>query len=95
MCSIRDYPKDNEHRTIRIGDQLCRDIREFLMATGKRGEDLIFSTGTGSPVSHNVFRTRVWLPAIERAELRQRVRFHDLRGPHASWGSRVAPILRP
>jgi integrase len=72
-------------RTIRIGDQLCRDIREYLMVTGKRGEDLLFSTSTGSPVSRNVFRTRVWLPAIERSGIRQRVRFHDLRGAHASW----------
>jgi integrase len=85
VWSIRDYPKDNEHRTIRIGDQLCRDISEYLVATGKRGEDLLFSTSTGSPVSRNVFRTRVWLPAVTRAELRQRVRFHDLRGAHASW----------
>ncbi|MBE7188189.1 site-specific integrase [Jatrophihabitans endophyticus] len=85
VWTIRDYPKDNEHRAIRIGDQLCRDIREFLVATGKRGEDLLFSSSTGSPISRNVFRTRVWLPAIERADLRQRVRFHDLRGAHASW----------
>ncbi|PZS34707.1 MAG: site-specific integrase [Pseudonocardiales bacterium] len=85
VWSIRDYPKDNEHRTIRIGDQLCQDVREYPMATGKRGEDLLFSSSTGSPISRNVFRTRVWLPAIERAELRQRVRFHDLRGAHASW----------
>lgn len=34
---IRDYPKDNEHRTIRIGEQLCPEVREHLMATGKRG----------------------------------------------------------
>ena len=57
VWSIRDYPKDNEHRTIRIGDQLCRDVREYLMATGKREEDLLFSTSTGSPVSRNVART--------------------------------------
>ncbi len=83
--STRDYPKDNEHRAIRIGDELCREIREFMVASGKRGEDLLFATSTGSPVSRNVFRTRVWLPAIERSGIRQRVRFHDLRGAHASW----------
>lgn len=83
--SIRNYPKDNEHRSIRISDQLRQDIREYLMATGKRGEDLLFATGTGSPISRNTFRTRVWLPAVARSGLRQRVRFHDLRGAHASW----------
>jgi len=85
VWSIRDYPKDNEHRTIRIGKQLCQDIREHMMVTGKRGEDLLFSTTTGSPVSRNVFRTRVWLPAVADSGIRQRVRFHDLRGAHASW----------
>jgi integrase len=59
VWTIRDYPKNNEHRTIRVGDQLCQDIREYQAATGKRGEDLLFSTSTGSPVSRNVFRTRV------------------------------------
>jgi integrase len=85
VWTIRDYPKDEEHRAIRIGDQLCQDAREYMMAAGKRGEDLLFATSTGSPISRNTFRTRVWLPAIERSGLRQRVRFHDLRGAHASW----------
>jgi integrase len=85
VWTIRDYPKDNEHRTIRIGDELCQDLREYLMATGKRGEELLFSSSTGSPVSCNVFRTRVWLPAVARSKFKQRVRFHDLRGAHASW----------
>jgi integrase len=85
VWTIRDYPKDNEHRTIRVGDQLCQDIREYQMATGRRGDDLLFSTSTGSPVSRNVFRTRVWLPAVARSKFNQRVRFHDLRGAHASW----------
>jgi integrase len=85
VWTIRDYPKDNEHRTVRVGDELCEDIREYLMATGKRDEDLLFSTSTGSPVSRNTFRTRVWLPAVASSKIKQRVRFHDLRGAHASW----------
>jgi site-specific recombinase XerD len=85
VWTIRDYPKDNEHRTIRVGEQLCQDVREYLVATGKRGDDLLFSSSTGSPISRNVFRTRVWLPAVARSKFKQRVRFHDLRGAHASW----------
>ena len=85
VWTVRDYPKDNEHRTIRIGDQLCQDIREYMMASGTRGEDLLFATSTGSPVSRNVFRTRVWLPAVTSSKIKQHVRFHDLRGAHASW----------
>ena len=37
------------------------------------------------PVTRVRDATRVWLPAIERSGLRQRVRFHDPRGAHASW----------
>jgi len=87
VWTVRDYPKDNEHRTIRIGDQLCQDIREYMMASGTRGEDLLFATSTGSPVSRNVFRTRVWLPAVTSSEIKQHVRFHDLRGrtPPGYW----------
>jgi integrase len=82
---FRDYPKDNEQREVMISAELCRVIREHMLAQGKRDDDLLFSTSTGAPTSRNTFRTRVWLPAIERSELRQRVRFHDLRGAHASW----------
>jgi hypothetical protein len=59
VWTIRDYPKDNERRAIRIGGQLCQDARGYMMATGKRGEDLLFATSTGSPISRNTFRTRV------------------------------------
>ncbi|MGI8682807.1 MAG: tyrosine-type recombinase/integrase, partial [Mycobacteriales bacterium] len=38
-------------------------------------------TGAGP----NTFRTRVWLPTLERAHLGFHVRFHDLRHAHASW----------
>jgi integrase len=91
VWTVRDYPKDNEHRTIRIGDQLCQDIREYMMASGTRGKDLLFATSTGSPVSRNVFRTRVWLPAVASSKIKQRLRFHDLRGrtPPGYWP--VAP----
>jgi len=82
---FRDYPKDNEHRDVKVGGELCRTIRAHMLANGMRDDDLLFSTPVGTPISRNTFPTRVWLPAIERSGLRQRVRFHDLRGAHASW----------
>ena len=82
---FRDYPKDNEQREVMVGVELCHAIREHMLAEGERDDDLLFSTSTGAPISRNTFRTRVWLPAIERSGLRQHVRFHDLRGAHASW----------
>ena len=36
-------------------------------------------------LSANWFRTQIWLPALERAEIGRHVRIHDLRHAHASW----------
>ena len=36
-------------------------------------------------MSRNTFRTRYWLPALERANIDYQVRVHDLRHAHASW----------
>jgi integrase len=39
---------------------------------------LVFSSSTGSPLSHSNFRRRVWLPALAAVGL-EGVYFHDLR----------------
>jgi site-specific recombinase XerD len=36
-------------------------------------------------LSRNTFRTRAWLPAVEKAQIDFGVRMHDLRHAHASW----------
>jgi integrase len=38
----------------------------------------VFSSSTGSPLSHSNFRRRVWLPALAAVGL-EGVHFHDLR----------------
>jgi len=81
----RDYPKDDEARSIQVSTELCQLIREHMVAYAIRDDALLFSTRVGTPLSRNTFRTRVWLPALEAAGLRNKVRFHDLRGAHASW----------
>ncbi len=83
--TIREYPKDNEHREVAIGAPLTRAIKTHMIRCGRRDEDLLFSTEAGTPISRNTFRSRVWLPAIGSSGLRRQVRFHDLRGAHASW----------
>jgi len=85
ILTIRDYPKDNEQRQVEVSASLCRELREHMMAHGKRDQDLLFSTSAGTPISRNVFRSRVWKPALERSKITQHIRFHDLRGAHASW----------
>lgn len=83
--TFREYPKDNEHREVAIGAELSRAIKTHMLKYGTRDEELLFATRAGTPVSRNTFRTRVWLPAVEQSGLRRHVRFHDLRGAHASW----------
>jgi integrase len=39
---------------------------------------LVFTSPTGTPLRHNNFRRRVWLPALAEAGLNE-LHFHDLR----------------
>jgi site-specific recombinase XerD len=39
----------------------------------------------GNPLSRNRCRTRVWVPAVQAAEIDFGVRVHDLPHAHASW----------
>ena len=87
---VRDYPKDNEQRDVSITADLAKQIKEHMIASGVRDNDLLFPNSAGSPISRNTFRTRVWRPAVEAAGIevpgsKRAVRFHDLRGAHASW----------
>lgn len=83
--TLREYPKDNEPREVAVGGELSRAIKTHMLKYGRREEDLLFSTEAATPISRNTFRTRVWLPAVKESGLRRQVRFHDLRGAHASW----------
>jgi integrase len=47
--------------------------------------NVVASTGVGTSISRNTFRTRVWLPAVKASGIDFGVRVHDLRHPHASW----------
>lgn len=60
--------------------------------SGKRDEELVFTTPTGRPVRHSNFYHRVWRPALSRAAalvwaqpLVKSPRIHDLRHTHVGW----------
>ena len=85
---VKDYPKDNEFRTLRVSETLLRSIARRIEQLGLGRDDLIFAsteTAGGRPMSRNTFRTKVWLPALQRSGLDFHVRVHDLRHAHASW----------
>ncbi len=69
-----------------IIDELAAHVERYL-TTG-----LVFAGPNGAPLSRTNFRYRVWLPALERAEIAApRPRIHDLRHTAvalaiAAWG---------
>ena len=85
---VKDYPKDNEFRTLRVSETLLTRIARRIEQLRLGHDDLIFAsteTAGGNPISRNTFRTKVWLPALERSGVDFPVRMHDLRHAHASW----------
>jgi integrase len=85
---VKAYPKDNEARTVRVSPALVEILAARIDALGLGRDDLLFPSvekAGGSPMSRNTFRTKVWLPALEQANLGFHVRMHDLRHAHASW----------
>ena len=85
---FKDYPKDDQHRALSVGQPLIDLISADIAERGLSRDDLLFPStlrpGAG-PVSRNTFRTKVWLPALKRTGLSFHVRVHDLRHAHASW----------
>src|SRR5450830_1235297 len=67
---VKDYPKDNEFRTLRVSETLLKRIARRIEQLGLGRDDLIFAsteTAGGNPISRNTFRTKIWLPALERS----------------------------
>ena len=85
---FKAYPKDGEFRTLRVGQALLDALAARITSMDLDRDDLLFpSTQTKGPIplSRNTFRTKYWLPALERAGIDFQVRVHDLRHAHASW----------
>lgn len=85
---FKDYPKNDQHRSLSVGQPLIELISADIARRGLSRDDLLFPStlkpGAG-PLSRNTFRTKVWLPAVKRTGLDFHVRVHDLRHAHASW----------
>ena len=85
---VKDYPKDDEFRTLRVSETLLQAIARRIEELGLDRDDLLFpstESAGGRPMSRNTFRTKVWLPALKRSGIDFHVRVHDLRHAHASW----------
>jgi integrase len=82
---VKDYPKDDEQRTISIDKATCKLLREHMVAYAVRDTDLLFTSTVGTALSRNNFRTKYWAPAVAATKIPQSVTFHNLRAAHASW----------
>jgi len=97
---FKDYPKDDEPRTVTVTRELLRVLEDRVTELGLGHDHLLFlSTQEPSliPVSRNTFRTKARLPAVESAKIKFPVRMHDLRHAHASWllagGADLASVM--
>ncbi len=85
---FKAYPKNDQHRTLSVGQPLIELLSADITARGLARDGLLFPSSLKDgtrPVSRNTFRTKVWLPALGIAGLDFHVRVHDLRHAHASW----------
>jgi integrase len=79
------YPKDNEPRTFGVDDDWLNATALHISTHAIERDQLLFTTSTGTPISRNTFRTRIWRPAVKTSGIDFPVRMHDVRHAHASW----------
>lgn len=69
-------------RTITLDHDLAEFLRPLVDKAGHDGA--VFVSRTGTRVQSQHFHGRVWIPALERAELGKRPRVHDARHSHVA-----------
>jgi len=95
---FKAYPKNDQHRTLVVGQQLVELLSADIRARGLGRDGLLFPSSLKEgtrPVSRNTFRTKIWLPALGRAGLDFHVR-STTSGTRMRRGcSPAAPTSRP
>ena len=81
-------PKTYQRRSVPIPEALAGEVRAHLDRRPGDPAAFIFAAPDGGPLRHNNFYARFFRPAVGRAELDPRMRFHDLRVRHE------APCIR-
>jgi integrase len=84
-CFVKDYPKDDEQRQLRIERATCTHLKAHIKQYAIGDTELLFTSSAGTALSRNNFRTKYWHPAVQKANLEHGVTFHNLRAAHASW----------
>lgn len=70
-------------RTVGLASDLVRELRQHQARTGGSGEQLVFGTRSGQPVSGSNVLNRWWYPTLARAGV-SRLDLYSLRHTFAS-----------
>lgn len=82
---VKNVPKNGSERDVLLDKPIADKLRDLIAARGAGPDDFLFLTEQGNHPSRATFRQTVWQPAVKRAAIGRPLRFHDLRGAHASW----------
>ena len=84
QITVKPFPKSRAgRRTVPLPPALVELLGEHRRAYPS--PELVFTNSVGGPVGRTSFRSRIWKPAVRRAGLPERLRFHDLRHSYATW----------
>jgi integrase len=72
---------NRSRRTVSLPSQLAEQLRSSKVS----GNGYIFAEDDGSAINHQHFYKKIWLPAVEKADLGKRPTIHSLRHSSASW----------
>lgn len=71
-------------RTISLPKFVCDELAAHLATYGQGPDGEVFTSPTGKTLRANLWRRRVWAPAVERS-IGGKCVPHDLRHTHAAW----------
>lgn len=72
-------PKTYAHRSVPIPAMLAAELDEHLATRPGTADAFVFTAPDGGPLRHSNFYRRFYRPAVGRAGLDPRTRYHDLR----------------
>ncbi len=79
-------PKSNKSRRVNIPRFLVEMLAEHLYRETEDDPDaLVFTSPNDSPLRHSNFYSRVWRPAVLKADVPDNLRIHDLRHTAAAF----------
>jgi integrase len=96
--TLHIVPTKGKPAVIPLPNFLCRELEEHI-ARFVGADGSVFTSPTGGPLRHNVYK-RFYKPALVEAELDPQLRFHDLRHTSASiagsrqYGGETAKVVQ-